>query len=226
MKTSKIIFISILGIIALIIMAAFIDLRINGLRDGRALSTKKQAVPAFKVLCINSSDVILVRNDSSYIEVTSLTDSLFPEVNYSVKDDTLLVSDTRNLLQYNLSVKINSPDALNNIILRNTGITLEGFGSDTMSIDMDNSHLWFNKGKDGKSDIHSLNLLAKNHSHINTDEINVDSVDIDIRKSEAYLDFRTMKISGTLSDSSRITTRQADEISVKKDKTSRIYVNE
>ena len=71
MKTSKIIFISLLGAIAFIILAASIDIRITGKRNGdykADLKRSKQILPSFKALNLNScKNIQIVRNDSSFM---------------------------------------------------------------------------------------------------------------------------------------------------------------
>lgn len=230
MKTSKIIFISLVSIIAFFILAAIVDIRITGHRNGTnlvAFKVNKQSVPSFKVLYVNNSrSVFLVQNDSSFVEVKWLKDSLSPHVNYTIKDDTLIVSDINQLIQspVSISVKIYSTDSLKNILLKNSTISIAHFRFGKMSLDMDKSSVWFNPVKSEKSSIHALDILAKNHSRVYTNEFKVDSLGIVLQKSEAHFEIIARKISGTLSDSSKISARQSEEISLKKDATSNINI--
>jgi hypothetical protein len=230
MKTSKIIFISLLSAIALFIVAAFLDIRINGYRKGTnpsniaGYNVNKTIVPSFKVLRINNSpDIHLVQNDSSYFEVISQKDSLPLHPNYIIKDDTLVISDIESKVKSHmyLTFRINSTDSLKSIILKNSGITIENFISDRLSLDMDKSSVWFSQGK---SSFSALDISAKDHSKISANEFNVDTLGIVLQNSEANLEIIAGKLNGTLSDSSRISARQPAEISLKKDITSKINV--
>jgi hypothetical protein len=230
MKTSKIIFISLLSAIALFIVAVFLDIRINGYRNGTHSSkmagytVNKTIVPSFKVLCIsNSPDIHLIQNDSSYFELISPKDSLPLHTNYTIKDDTLRISDVESKVKSHLYLefRINTSGSLKNIILKNSGITIENFVSDRMALDMDKSSVWLSQGK---SAFNTLDITARNHSQISTNEFNVDSLGIILQNSEANLEIIASKLTGTLSDSSRISARQPAEISLKKDITSKINV--
>jgi hypothetical protein len=228
MKTSKIIFISLLGSIAFLILAAFIEVRITGQRNSINLSdlnVNKITIPSFKVLSINSSYVYLLQNDTSFIELTWLKDSLSPHVNYTIKEDTLMFWDINHSYQNAkfISIRIHSTDSLKSILLKNSNITIESIVLGKMSLDMDNSYAWFNQDN---SSFNALDISAKNHSRVNTTAFKVDSLGIILQNSQANLGTIAKRISGVLSDSSRISARQPTEISLKKDSTCNINVND
>lgn len=227
MKISKIIFISLLGTIALITLAGVIDFRIHGRRNydiqaenkQSGINLTKQAVPSFKVLCVNNSKhVILVQSDSSFIEMTYPKDSSAPTVNYTIKGDTLMVSDI------NRWVKIHSPAAMNKICLKNTDINIESFVSGQLYLDMDQSHLWI-RDLSKKSFIRTLDIVGKNHSRIDTEDFRVDSLGIVLQKSAANLNPVTKMMNSTLSDSSYVHIKQSGKISSIKDDSSTFSVN-
>lgn len=230
MKTSKIIFIALLGTIALLILATLIDFRVNGRRNSELAAdfkVEKQIVSSFSVLYVNNSrNITLVQNDSSYIEVTYLKDSIAPKVNYTMKGDTLIVSDFEKLIHRNISVRIFSTDSLKHILLKNSDINVERLGMGRLSLDMDQSSLRLNQDTLVKTSFQALDIVARNHSQINSSEFRIDSLGLVLQNSEANLEMKAKNISGILSDSSRIYVRQPEEISLKKDATSRINVND
>jgi len=230
MKTSKIIFISLLGGIALLIMAAMIDVRIHGRRNNGGPSdfkVNKQIVPLFKVLRLyNSVNVTLVKNGSSYIEMTSFKDSVVPNLNFKIKEDTLFVSDFEKLTHHNVSIVIHATDSLVMVQLKNSDIRVERLGLGKLFFDLDQSGLSLNQDTLLKSSFRTLGIVAKNHSRINSSEFRIDSLGLVLQNSEADLEIKATKISGILSDSSRINVRQPGEISLKKDGTSKINVND
>jgi hypothetical protein len=231
MKTSKIIFLSLLGTIAVFILASLVDVRINGRRNGDIQSdfkVNRHALHSFSVLYVNNSmNVSLVQNDSSFIEVTYPKDSLAPKVNYTIKEDTLKVTDFEKLNHQNVSVKIHSADSLKKVLLKNSDISIEHLDPGKMYLDMDQSSVWFNLDKSKKSSLYqALDIVARNHSRINSTEYMVDSLGLALHNSEANLEIIAKKISGTLADSSKIYARNPSEISLKKDATSKINVND
>ena len=103
---------------------------------------------------------------------------------------------------------------------------MKRFGSQTLSLDLDKSIISFNQDKNRNSAMTVLNIVAKNHSNINVEGFKVDSLGIFLEHSEVSLKIISKKISGTLSDYSKITVWQSEEISLKKDATSKINVSD
>lgn len=220
MKKSKIIFIALLCSIAILILAAFIDIRINGHKNKKTI-VSKQTMSSFNVLCINhSKNIEIIQSDSSYIEVTCNIDTIFPNKIYTIKNDTLMISDIN---KYKLT-KIFFKDSLKSILLINSNITIKHFNYPNLSLNMDKSYIWFHLDKNSTSSFNTLVISARNHSNINTTNFKVDSLGILLHASNADLNIISKKISGTLMDSSRMYTLQPEEITMKKDTTSKIYL--
>jgi hypothetical protein len=95
-----------------------------------------------------------------------------------------------------------------------------------LSLDLDQSSVWFNQDELVKSHINVLNISAKNHSRVNANQFNVDSMQIALHYSEANLEISAKELCGTLSDSSRIQARQPGEIWLKKDASSKINISD
>ncbi len=98
MKISKIIFLSLVGVIALMIIAGALDIRINGKKGPVQLSgsvnSKKITLPSFKVLSMNGTkNVAIVKGDSNYIEIDYQKDFVYPDINFQVRNDTLIIKD-------------------------------------------------------------------------------------------------------------------------------------
>ena len=227
MRTSKIIFISLLGSIAIVILAAFIDLRITGTRngiDGPGLSMTKQSIPSFKVLYVTGINIELSQNDSSFVEVRLFRNNLSPKLNYRVKEDTLIVSAIDSIRHNNnMAIGIHSTATLNSIFLKNSNIIVQRFVSGKMSLDMDESIAWFNQDK---SSFNTLEIVAKNHSQINTSGFKVDSLGVFLQNSYASFEIASKKLYGSISDSSTLYAGKAEVISLKRDSTSKINLND
>ena len=227
MKTSKIIFISLLGAIAFIILASLIDIRITGKRNGdytADFKRSKQILPAFKALNLNScKNIQIVRNDSSFIEINYTKDSLVPKIDYSIVKDTLIISGL-NKNNRDFSIKICATDSLKIIKLENSDLGIYNFGFRNMSFDLNHSRLHLNQEDKDKSSAHAIQITAKNHSYINCYKFNIDSLGITLQNSNADFITDINKINGSISDTSRIVLRQAEEISLKKDATSKMNI--
>ena len=230
MKTSKIIFLILIGTIAAIILAALIDLRINGRRDSDIAAdfrVKKHPLNFFKVISVtNSMNVTLVKNDTSYLEVTSSKDSITPRVSFSQNEDTLKISDFEKVTHHDVSIRIHATGSLKKILLKNSDFTIEHLSFAALSLNLDQSTVWFNQNDTERSHLQFLEILAKNHSVVNADKFNADSVGITLIHSEAYLEIQAGKLFGSLSDSSRIQARQPEEIWLKKDGMSKVNIND
>lgn len=230
MKTSKIIFISLLSTIALLILVVMAGIRLSGRRNSGSPSDfkiKKQVLQPFKVLSINNSrNITLIRNDSSFIEVTYLKDSIAPEINFKIREDTLIISDFEKVIHRNGSIRINSTDLLGRLTLVNSDISIENFSAGKIVVEMDKSSIWFNQRLDQQTAYHTLDIVARNQSRINSTKFRVDTLGIALYNSEVNLEIMAGVIKGDLSDSSRIYVRQADVISLKKDVSSHININD
>jgi len=97
--------------------------------------------------------------------------------------------------------------------------------SEKLSLDLDKSSVDFDTNDGKRSMINILNITVRNKSNIHAGIFNIDSLGIVLQNSEANIEITAKKISGSLSDSSRMRVQQPEEISLKRDATSRINVN-
>lgn len=223
MKISKIIFISLLSIIALLILASALDIRINGHRNGDLtdINSNKQILPSFKVLSItNCKNIDIIKSDSMLIHATWFKDSLSPKEIYTIKDDTLMISDIKEYVK----IKISANESLRSILLKKSRISVSSIASPNIAIGLDKSYIFFKMEKNEKSFLKAMDITAKNHSTIGSNDFKIDSIRIVLRNSAANLGLHAKKISGFLSDSSSINTQVIEEISMKKDSTCKIYL--
>jgi hypothetical protein len=240
MKTSKIIFFSLLGIIATFIIAGAMDIRINGTKITSQWEKKtlhRKNLDSFKVLSINNArDITLIQNDSSFIEIDYLAYSpskdtiTAPIVNYAINKDTLKIADFRSPKGKRIwvNVKVNYTEQLNSIHLKNSSLTVEGLTSKKLSIVMDSSFVTANE-RSKESEIGVLNVFGKNKSdfQIRTGKFKIDSLNIVLRNSKAYLYSNENRLSCDISKKSNLRlTEQPLEIVMKKDTTSQFSVRE
>ena len=230
MKTSKIIIITLLGTIALLIVVPLINMRLNGHRINELSSdfmSKRDALQAFKVITINNSrNVLLVQNDSAFLEVTYLKDSIAPRVNYTIEADTLKLSDFGKSIPRNVSVKIKVTNSLTRIQLKNSDLSMEKFRTGKLSLNLDRSSVSMGWNESSLQTCPFLDIVAINGSHFKSGNFKIDSLGIVLQNSNAEIRNVAKKISGSLTDRSKINTRQPIEITLKRDATSKINVDD
>jgi hypothetical protein len=235
MKTSKIIFIGMLSTIALLMMVGAIDLRITGQKGNNFqvdFKVIRKKIPSFKVLCINDNGSIeLVKGDSSFIDIVmkdlkvpDKKDSMAPDLKYTLTGDTLKLSDRMMSGGRSFRIKIHTTDLLKQILAKNSTVNLTNFCYSNLSLDLDHSRLNINQIKDEKQTFQLLNIAAKNNSNITTSNTGIDTLKIDLQKSNAIIMSNLNTICGNLTDHSKIVLRQVNQISLKKDASSKIQI--
>lgn len=240
MKTSKIIFISLLSLIALTIIAATLSIRIKGIKrttENYRLKTFNTPLPAFSVIYLkNCNNITLIESDSSYdenimpvknnnfrLDVSVKEDSTAPSINYIIKEDTLLITDFKNPASSSIYVKVYVGNGLKTIQLEKSDIRIYVYKLGILSMTLDNSKVYFSSGTGNNSFINKVNITGKNHSIITANSVKVDSFQLALQNSEATLTVGAKILSGTLSDSSKLITFQPREISLKRDTSSIIH---
>jgi hypothetical protein len=229
MKTSKIIFISLLSFIALIILVATISVRITGQKKFEPDNTYRTiniSLPEFYVLDVEMFyRITLMESSSSYIELTVPKDSPDPKLNYNVKNDTLHIMNFQNPVLSSLSIKIHIAPGLHMIQLKNSDILLEKYNTPKLPIILDNSKLFSLLNSKENNSIAEINVTANNMSSIYLYSMDIDSANIVLRNSTAVLKIAPKYLGGNLTAGSRLNTIQPGEISLKCDSTSRIFIN-
>lgn len=223
MKISKIIFISLLSIIGLYILASILYIRIYGYRkdDKTQFTVKKELLPTIKVIYVNNSKNIEVFiSDSSLIKSTWHKDYLIPKEIFTVKNDTLMLSDIKG----SFMIKIYANDSLKSIIAKETDLSIESVTSHNMDLNLDKSKLYISLADSNKHPMKELKILAKNKSSIRSGGFKVNLFEVTLQNSTAYVDLDANKLKGTLSDSSTLNIHQPYDIGLKSDTTSNIYM--
>lgn len=228
MKTSKIIFISLLSAIAILIVMAAVDIKLS-IRKGKELPNNyistKVVLPDYKILDIRDSRSIeLIQGDSAYIALSVMKDSLPPELKYQIKGDTLFLADRMMSGGKSYTVKIHANKLLQEIYVMNTTLNLNNFKESYLSISLDNSKINCYQFDVIEKTFSRLVLFAKNQSSFYFSNTKIDSLSLNLQKSGATFMTDLSSISGSLEDSSRLELQQFDQISLKKDPSSTITI--
>ena len=137
-----------------------------------------------------------------------------------------MISDLKLLNKSNVSVVVNTTDSLRVMQLKNSNCGINNFNFKNLFFDLDQSSLWLKQSGKEKTPVRVVSMLVKNHSHVNCNDFQIDSMGIVFQNSQADFGISINKISGSLSDSSRVYIQHFDEIALKKDASSAINVND
>jgi len=228
MKTSKIIFITLLSSIAIIILVVMISLRLNGQRwseyDNK-LKVNKKPLQTFSVLCIDNSDKLTVTgSETSYIEVSTPEKDATPVVDYTTKGDTLMLTGIHNAPNSPVFVKIYISKEVKKIKLENSDIMIGQYNSDNLSLNLASSKAYFLINKVNSTRIGTLQISARNISSVTLNSMIIDTLGVVLQNSTVTMAVSANTVSGTLSDRSKLFINQPGEISLKRDPTSRIFM--
>ena len=230
MKTSKIIFISLLSFIALIILAASLSVRLTGQKKSELDNSIKSInipLPEFSVLDLDMFYRITLRESTSNSIILSVPkESPDPQLNYNVKNDTLHIMNFPNPVLSSLFITINIVPGLRTIQLKNSDFLVSKYNTKKLSFILDNSKLNFIFSSKESNSLGNMIVLAKNMSIITLYSMDIDSINISLRNSVAVLKIAPKYLSGNLTAGSRLNTIQPGEISLKCDSTSKIILSE
>ncbi len=229
MKTSKIIFISLLCAVALLILAAFIDIRNNG----RKLITKPELdstiemLPSFKVIdAYNCSGVSFTRNDSTYLKLRWEKDSSKPVFNYSISNDTLKIFnnnfDPNRINGYEASISFAKD--VKDIKANRSDLYVWTAGNYELFLNLVKSDLYLYKDSSDNAVVKFLSVNASDNSNITVFNNVTENLEVNLRWSNLYFNSGTQRVSGLLADTASIYLNKASEISLKCDNTSSVRV--
>jgi hypothetical protein len=227
MKTSKIIFISLLSLGALYIVAAMLSVRFSG-QKGELFNDDSKGniitIPAFNVLCItDSKDLNIHGSDSAYFKIINTEDSIPSKIDYVVRGDTLFITGLQNQPATNRYVVLYISNDMKSIQLKNSNIFLMEQSFISLSITLDNSRL--SSGiKNNILAFGTLKISAMNNSSISMNSLKADSIEVYLRNSKAFLTGSSKKLNGVLWNNSRLSSSQNGELSLKKDASSKIIL--
>jgi hypothetical protein len=227
MKTSKIIFFSLLGTIALLILAAFIDVRLTGHKntgEAEQISTNDTPVSSYSVLMVNNCQGLNIVNGSSpAINIECFEKTRPVEIKYYVRNDTLFISDVEHSEARNIRlVNLKITGSVKKVMAKNSDVRISQPASDELWIDADKSNIFMVGDTSGNFRFRKLSINAINQSEV-ISNIKADSVLVSLRASKAGL-MKVGKITGTIASESSLKVMQPNDISMKTDPTSQLYI--
>jgi hypothetical protein len=224
MKTSKIIFISLLSLITIYIVTAMIEVRITGKKQGQyntSLKVKKIALPAFNTMYLIDNKVFKIfEGDSAFLEIAVPEASEFPGIDYFNNGDTLQIKGFQKSLSDRVFAAIYVPGKLRNIKLVNSEILIITFNSEDVSFDLDHSKVSFALNRSSYPAFGTMKIKAIDNSSFTANSMAIDTLGIDLQNSQANLTVSIKSLTCDLKYNSKILTKQPMEISLKRDASS------
>jgi len=225
MKLSNKILLGFLGIIFLYLSAAFAEIRLTGSLNRFVESNgiaEKTDLSGFTYLVIDSLDenISVIGSDRYALEVRSTSGNVLKKLPYNVSGDTLTLSGFTSG-ENNVSVRISVfvPDTLlQGITVKSSTVTLKGLRKDFFHISENNARIAMSDNKISKI---QMNLV--NHSFLNTDRTDMDTALVTIEESQVDLDGVGL-LEGLVKNNSTLQADRIQEIHIKKDTDSRLYL--
>ena len=168
MKTSKIIFTSLLGTAAAFILAGAIDIKISGSRNDHQapeMTTSTRNIPDISVLTLkDGQNFELVYSDSSFLELSWSKDAVPADPVISIEGDSMIITGVSQQEGIWMKVKLGTGNSLQKIDMINSHVTIAQMGSALVNLDLDGSRVWFNGGRSGNSPFTSMGIQARGKS--------------------------------------------------------------
>lgn len=228
MKTSKIIFVSMLSTIALLILLAFIDVRLTGKKNvSTTLATFNTVVPDFSVLIIDYCEDIDVLAGTSPSIIVDYEGKVHPDIKFTSKNDTLIISGVRqsNEADELMFVKVQATSSLKKIITKNSSADITLPDLKQLRVEADSSDVSIITDITGKNLFSNLELHGRKHSFFHASGFSTDTTGLLLQNSDASLMIKSGRMHGSITNESDLSILQPAEMSLKSDPTSRININ-
>lgn len=230
MKTSNIILISLFGSITVFILAAFTELRINGIREENKQSQpsmEKQfsavALSPVKYIVIGeTTNLTITRGEQTELAVRIGIEDNDPIVQHQVHGDTLFIDKIAfgtNGVTLMAELKLD-PDNLKWISATQSSFSISNMSINGLIVDIDHTRLALHSNQNIR--FGSIKINGTNSSDFSASNIEFDSVHLNLDHSSAWIDASAHQVDATLKNESTLSASQADNITSSKDKSSRI----
>lgn len=227
MKTSNIILSIIAGSATFFILAGAIHLRVTGLSHERGTAAQSVTKPLepFQYLVIRESvNLTVTASQRNQFFVIAGKNDPSPVIEFVQRGDTLIISrvahgDGGNMLEVTLEA---TPGSIQYINAKNSIFGLMNYPLDKLVVDLENTQL--SMYGDQQLDIRYKNLRvnASYQSVINANRVTLDTADLQLDHSEAYLD-NVNKLRARLQNKSKMNSGNASDVAYQKDDSSDIY---
>lgn len=227
MKTSNIILISLIGSISFVIVAGLLQLRLTGTTDGSSVYSERKIIDVpftdFKYLVISeTTNLQIIEGSQPGLAVSVGKDDPDPTVKHHQVGDTLFIdklefgNEGRTLTG---TLKVN-PATLKSITVTDSHFSIHDVGVNNLEVNLNNSHFYVHATAMTK--FGNISINAADESDFSTNNIELDTVNVQLENSNAYFGAMVNRLNGVLKNSSTLSAPDAGEMEIRKDRTSRI----
>lgn len=224
MKTSNKLLIGLLTAILMIMSAIFIDLRLFGLH-GEERFTKNYSedfpVDNFSHVIIENAGMIEITGaDKNYIHFQTISDTLKSTIQYNMVSDTLKITGNQFTRFSNYTLFTNS--VIESLTIKGSEVHFSALKQDSLRVEVVNGSL--NSYGSDSIKISLLKHLSINqvNSTINLENIKIDSLDIEMQKSNSRFAMGIIHINAKLQSESELHLHDAENLNLVKDISSRV----
>ncbi|MEX2232486.1 MAG: hypothetical protein WD824_10015 [Cyclobacteriaceae bacterium] len=225
MKTSNIILLTMIGSITIVIISGALQLRFTGLKKSEyAEASTIHDLKEFRYLVIRQSlNLAIATSETTNLVIRHAKDQNRPVVRYREAGDTLFIDEIKfGQGSRTLSVTLKTPlKNLKWITARDAAFSLQDFPSDFLHIDLNNSRLYISGENQVK--MGTLEIKAVNQSHVDGNNVQVDTLEVDLDHSELRMPDNIYKLKGSIKNHATIHAPQVTEIEFRKDSLSRPF---
>jgi hypothetical protein len=224
MKLSDKILFGFLGFIFLYLTASFAELRINGtpnVIDDKNSVAETVAIPGVQYLVVTGvgNSINVTGADRSVLEVRSFTGDFLGKVKYKVSGDTLTISGILSEATERVKISVILPKtSLKGIAVDGSVLRIEGLQSAHLSISQNSGSIRMTGSTIGKTE---LNL---NKGYFEISETRLDTVSATLERSQVNIFSLVGLLKGSMKNESAVRVNDVQEIQLKKDESSRLYM--
>ncbi len=227
MKTSNKIFIGLLVTIFMVIMAFLIDIRVFGEHRSERFSAKNTedfSIGHFEHVRVDhlSSFYLDPLSDKNFIQFESFRDSIKSFIDYSISNDTLIIhgKEKKSFYKYTLHYQ----GQIKSITLNNARAELNGMDQDSIVFNVKNGEVNGYRNNQRKDSHFKMAKFNMKDSKINLYSIQVDSLMLDMEKSNARIETDVHKIHASLKSNSELNLRKVTSLDIDKDESSKLRI--
>lgn len=225
MKLSNKILLGFFGFIFLYLTAVFAELRLTGTSnviDPKNSIAETVDLSGISYLILNDcdKDVNITGSDHTRLEVRSLSGSLLQKLKYEISGDTLTLSGFQSKIasSLRLSVFVAKP-GLKGITVKSSSGTIEGLQQESLQLSQNSGRIWMSDNK-----IANIQTDLSNGSTLSISKTTLDTLSTRIDGSKLHVLSPVGLVQGTIENNSRLQLSELQEIQVKKDKNSHLFM--
>jgi hypothetical protein len=225
MKLSNKVLLGFFGFIFLYLSAVFAELRLTGVSnviDHKNSIAETVDLSGISYLILNDcdKDVNITGSDHTRLEVRSLSGSLLEKLKYKISGDTLTLSGFQSKVAggLRLSVFVAKP-GLRGIIVKSSSGTIEGLQQESLQLSENAGRIWMSENK-----ISNIQTDLSNGSSLSIAKTTLDTLSARIDGSQLHVLAPVGLVQGSIENNSRLQLNELQEIQVKKDKGSRLFM--